>query len=150
MAENVLRPYQPAPLNGPTLWLLVGLPERGRTLHEMISRGVTLDLFERLREITELDERTLARHLRISRTTFARRKAIGNFSPEESDRFYQLVKVINAAIELFDGDVKAATRWLEESAPGLSGKVPVEMLGSMAGTESVLDLISRLEHGVIV
>ena len=150
MDENMLPPYHPMPLKQPNLWVLVGLPERGRALHDAIIRGVTVDMLDRLAEITKIDEKALARHLRVSRTTFARRKATGIFSPEESDRFYQLLKVVDAAIELFEGDVKAAMVWLEESAPGLSGEVPLEMVGSMAGTEGVLDLISRLEHGAIV
>jgi len=50
---------------------------------------------------------------------------------------------------LYAGDEEAARRWLGEPSRGLGGRKPVDMLTTSAESESVLDLIGRLEHGVV-
>jgi len=45
--------------------------------------------------------------MHISKTTLARRAEAGRFSTEESDRLLALAVVLQAAGELFEGDVGA-------------------------------------------
>jgi len=70
-------------------------------------------------------------------------------SPEESDRAYRLAVILAAAVELFEGDEKAARRWLNTPAKALGGATPVSYLDTEAGADAVRDLIGRLEHGII-
>lgn len=50
----------------------------------------------------------------------------------------------SAAVSLFEGDQKAAEIWLHQPLPALGGVPPTQ-----APLEMVLDLIGRLEHGVL-
>lgn len=58
--------------------------------------------------------------------------------------------VINATIELFGGDVNSAMRWLYQPAASLGGKTPISLLDTPGGVQTVLHLIGKLEHGVII
>lgn len=52
-----------------------------------------------------------------------------------------------AAVELFEGDRTAAERWLYQGVRGLGGKRPIDVME--VDPEQVLNLIGRLEHGVL-
>lgn len=151
MTRTTLRPYhQPQAAQKIDLWSLAGMPKRGRGLHDLINSGLPFSVLETLADITGIEQQALGAYLLISRTTFRRRKAAGRFTASESDRIFRLVKVMDAAIELFEGNEVSARNWLNGAAPGLSGRRPIDMIGSMAETESVLDLIARLEQGATV
>lgn len=56
--------------------------------------------------------------------------------------------VLEAALSLYNGDVEAARHWMANPVKGLGGKSPVTMLATREETQSVLDYIGRLEHGL--
>jgi putative toxin-antitoxin system antitoxin component (TIGR02293 family) len=56
---------------------------------------------------------------------------------------------IAEAVELFEGDAKAASQWLTKPARALGHKAPGDCLSSEEGIEQVRTLIGRLEHGII-
>lgn len=58
-------------------------------------------------------------------------------------------KVIDAAIEMFGGDSKKAVSFLYKPAILLDGKTPISLLDTPAGAARVLDLIVRLQSGMI-
>lgn len=60
-----------------------------------------------------------------------------------------MIAVFQEALVLFDGDVKEARGWMDSAARGLGSKPPLDMLGTRAETNAVLDLIHRLERGVL-
>jgi putative toxin-antitoxin system antitoxin component (TIGR02293 family) len=62
---------------------------------------------------------------------------------------YSIATIFDAAIELFEGDVLAVRNWMISPVRGLDGKAPMKMLGTRVESRAVLDLIGRLEHGVI-
>lgn len=54
------------------------------------------------------------------------------------------------ATELFDGDTTTAMIWLMQPAIGLNGLAPAELAATGPdGLEQALNLIGRLEHGVV-
>ena len=57
-------------------------------------------------------------------------------------------RVLGKALELFEGDSRAAERWLSSPKAGLGGAVPSELAKTEAGAREVEALIGRLEHGV--
>ncbi|MBU2113331.1 MAG: DUF2384 domain-containing protein [Gammaproteobacteria bacterium] len=73
-------------------------------------------------------------------------KKVKNGSSEAELCNYKTVQF--AASNLFDGDMAATNKWLNEPVFGLGDKAPVDMLNSETETQHVLDLIGRLEHGV--
>ena len=57
-------------------------------------------------------------------------------------------RVFGKAQKLFEGDARAAERWLSSPKAGLGGAVPSELAETEAGAREVEALIGRLEHGV--
>tara|TARA_B100000749_G_scaffold280067_1_gene274601 strand:- start:1521 stop:1853 length:333 start_codon:yes stop_codon:yes gene_type:complete len=53
------------------------------------------------------------------------------------------------AIELFEGDQRAAERWLLSSQQALGNRPPFGLMGTAAGIQKVRTLIGQLEHGVV-
>ncbi|EJM62359.1 putative toxin-antitoxin system antitoxin component, TIGR02293 family [Pseudomonas sp. GM50] len=93
--------------------------------------------------------RVLSESLGMSRSTLARRAKDGRFTSVEGDRLYSLATVLDAAYELFEGDVSTARDWMISPARGLGRKAPLYMLRTRVETQAVLDLIGRLENGVL-
>lgn len=50
---------------------------------------------------------------------------------------------------LFNGNVKAATKWMDTRMPALAGKTPAECVES-GDVDKVMSLAGKLEHGVVV
>jgi putative toxin-antitoxin system antitoxin component (TIGR02293 family) len=55
--------------------------------------------------------------------------------------------LLRDASEVF-ADHAAAIDWLKSPNAALGANVPLNLLGSDIGTESVLDTLGRVEHGV--
>ena len=51
------------------------------------------------------------------------------------------------AKEIFGSHEKAAL-WLEKPNPDLNGNTPLTLLNSQSGSEQVMDILTRIEHGV--
>ncbi len=150
MNDLALNAYHPKRGTARSFWDAVGIPSRGVKLHEALHHGMPYAVFKRLAQVTGMEQKELVVYTKLSTASLARRAKSGHFTPEESDRLYRFADVFNAATELFDGDIIRGRRWLSTPAPGLGGRRPIEMLGTTAEHQSVLDLIGRLEHGVVV
>ena len=57
-------------------------------------------------------------------------------------------EVINAAIELFEGDKERAELWLSVSLPAIGNEIPIHYIDTPERVQQLLDIIGRLEHGV--
>jgi len=128
-------------------WGRIGLPAPGDELYSALHKGFSFVVYSKLADLSGLDEKELAKV--ITPATLRRREKAGKFTLDESDRLYRFAKVLKAATDLYAGDEEAARRWLGEPSRGLGGRKPVDMLTTSAESESVLDLIGRLEHGVV-
>lgn len=62
------------------------------------------------------------------------------------ERSYE--RVFDRALKLFEGDSRAAERWLSSPRRALGGAVPSELARTESGVREVEALIGRLEHGV--
>ena len=51
------------------------------------------------------------------------------------------------AKEIFGSHEKAAL-WLEKPNPDINGNIPQNLLSSKLGSEQVMDVLTRIEHGV--
>ncbi|WP_429441085.1 antitoxin Xre/MbcA/ParS toxin-binding domain-containing protein [Pseudomonas sp. ILQ215 TE3946] len=80
----------------------------------------------------------------------ARRAKTGRLNTVESDRLVGLIAVFEQALSLFEDDVSAATKWMCSPVRGLGSRRPIDMLCTRVETNAVLDLIGRLERGVLV
>ena len=68
-------------------------------------------------------------------------------SPEESDRVLRLARVAAQAEEVLGGR-EDAVKWLHRPSRSLGGHKPLELVRTDAGSELVVDVLGRLEHGV--
>lgn len=139
--------YKPTGSTRPNIWSELGLPSRGQALSQAVKDGVEISVLEQLAALMCVEPSKLAQHLAISASTFRRRMVQGRLSGNESDRLVRAISVLDAAMNVFEGDVGAAGAWMNAPAKGLAG-TPLSLLGTSVGTGIVLDLLGQLEHGV--
>ena len=85
--------------------------------------------------------------LDISERTLTRRKKEGALNSEESAKLVRLARVVVRAEETFE-DFDTAVDWLKSPNAALSGALPLSLLDTDIGAESVIDSLGRIEHGV--
>ncbi|QIQ21770.1 type II RES/Xre toxin-antitoxin system antitoxin [Zophobihabitans entericus] len=133
------------------IWQLAGFPASGGlTLIQELQRGLSVDVINRLNNGLNLSKKYVLEITGINERNLARRKKTDDqrLNPEESERVARLVRVMDIAIDLFDGDKDAAIDWLNTPAIALGNRSPVELLATETGALEVSNLIGRLEHGV--
>jgi putative toxin-antitoxin system antitoxin component (TIGR02293 family) len=57
-------------------------------------------------------------------------------------------RIVELAVDLFDGDRAAAHRWLKWPARAFGGQTPWDVAETEKGSREVENLIGRLNHGV--
>ena len=148
MSQNI-KLYDPPAKRHKTFLGEVGIPSRGAKLNEAINQGFKYAVYTKLADLSGIQKNDIAAATLITRPTLNRRAKSGQFNRSESDRLYRFAKVFTAAIELFEGNKSKAQLWMKKPVRGLGGQRPIEMIGTTAESETVLDLINRLEHGII-
>jgi len=114
---------------------------------KMIRKGIPAAAVESLTRMVGVSQSELAATLGIPARTLARRKREGMLTSEESAKLVRLARVVGRAHEVFE-DLDAALNWLKSPNAALSGAVPLTLLDTDIGAESVLDTLGRIEHGV--
>lgn len=130
------------------IWDQIGVPARGEPLFQAVSQGFDYQVFRELADLSGLKKEEFTSVIHLAPATLRRRSRAGRFTSEESDRLFRFAQVFASAEELFEGDREEARYWLTHPVRGLGNRRPVDMLGTSAETQAVLDLIGRLEHGV--
>ncbi len=124
---------------------------RARSTHDLMRKleaGFSYKAFVRLQKLLGSSIKELGDLLQIPRRTLTRRKQLGRFAPDESERLLRLTRVLDSSIELFEGDRETAVQWLRSPSRALSGETPLEMSKTEVGAREVETLIGRLERGV--
>jgi putative toxin-antitoxin system antitoxin component (TIGR02293 family) len=117
-------------------------------LLKTVERGITYRSFGKLQKGLAVSQQRLLEVVQIPQRTLARRKHEGRLRPDESDRLLRATRLLGKAIELFDGDVAAARKWLGTPQTVLGGAVPLDLAKTDLGTREVESAIGRIEHGV--
>lgn len=117
-------------------------------LVKRLEEGLSYAAFEKLRHNLGLSARELAELASISPRTLSRRKDKRRFLSDESDRLVRIARILGLAIDLFEGDLDGARRWLAIRRSALDGATALEMVRTEVGAREVEALIGRLEHGV--
>lgn len=113
----------------------------------IIRRGISSAAIDALTRSLRVTQTELAAAVGIPERTLARRKKEGTLNSEESAKLVRLARVVERAKEVF-GDLDTALDWLKSSNAALSGAVPLTLMDTDIGAESVLDTLGRIEHGV--
>ncbi len=113
----------------------------------MIREGIPAAAVESVLSTVHVSQSEFAQALGIPERTLARRKREGVLNSEESSKLLRLARAMSRASEVFDGSA-AAIDWLKSPNAALRGNVPLSLLDTEFGAESVLDTLGRIEHGV--
>lgn len=150
---NIRTAYKPkVPSNQPVgLLVALSLPKQSVDAHRQILAGFPFDIVSRLSTETDLDEKTICQWIGINRATYRRKNKEDKIilSVAQSGKLYLFVMVLDTAMQLFNGDMAATIQWLKTPARALDGECPLHMLTTPIGVEAVIDLIGRIEHGVV-
>lgn len=120
-----------------------------RELVRQVNEGFSYEVVEALRENTGLSANEVADFVQINPRTLSRRKREGRLRADESDRILRLSRVYGRTLGLFDGDLDKTRHWLSTPKVALGGESPLDYSRVDVGAREVLDLIGRVEHGVI-
>ena len=117
---------------------------------ERIRAGLSSATVGRLARRLHLSETQMLVLSDIPPSTLHARTRIGKaLSPEHSSRIYRIAKVAEAAEAYFEGNDEAARRWLASPKVALGGETPLAFASTPEGSDYVLKLLDRMEHGVV-
>lgn len=126
-----------------------GLPA-GMEMHERIRRGFPRASLARVGRAVGASNAEFAGLLGIHARTLSRLEhgAAPRLDPAVSDRLFRVATVIGRATEVMES-ADGAKRWLRAPQYGLGGAVPFSLLTTDAGTQEVMQLLGRIEHGIL-
>ena len=113
----------------------------------LIRHGIPASAMDYLIKPLRLTQAELAVVLGIPERTLARRKKEGMFTADESAKLVRLARIVRRAQEVFEG-LEPAIDWLKSPNRTLGGQLPLSLLDTDIGAESVMDALGRIEHGV--
>lgn len=103
-------------------------------------------VFDELADL-ELSQSQLYSTVGKTRTLLRKRAEKARLSSDESDRLARVARILVRAEEAF-GNREKAYHWLGRPNRALGNNRPFELLDSDAGTQSVEQVLGRIEHGV--
>ncbi len=108
-------------------------------------KGFKKKSLERLKEVTGLDDATLALTLSVSTKTLKRTEV---FNVVQSEKMYELAELYALGISYFGKeDFK---RWMDRPLFTIGSSSPVELLDVSAGIDLLRAEIMRLQHGIAI
>jgi putative toxin-antitoxin system antitoxin component (TIGR02293 family) len=117
-------------------------------LRVMTREGLPVKTLPALAQELSIELKALAKVVGISDRTLSRRLASGSrLSAEESDRTMRVARVFAKTKDTF-GTAEKASRWLQSPNRALGGDVPLELLDTDAGAQSVQTILLRIDYGV--
>ena len=127
---------------------VIGSPKTDLDFVPIIREGFPFSVFTSLRDRAKLSEEVICRSLRIAKRTAARRKKEdARLKPAESELLLRLARVLASATEIL-GTEKKAREWLISENRALGGVLPIHLLDTGLGFQEVMDVLTRIEHGV--
>lgn len=119
----------------------LGLPATNFQMHQAILQGLPVSLIA-----------NLANDLNLHRSHIA--KWVGTsfrhhiMSVQASETLYRLVETLDALIELHEGDIEGALRWLTSPVQTLARQRPVDLITTEPGRQAVMQVIHAFEYGL--
>ena len=113
-----------------------------------LERGFSFQSLRELESQSGISIAMIASVVGIPERTLARRRATERLTTQESERLLRIAILFEKTVELFEGDVAAATQWLTTPQQALGRRSPLLYARTEPGAREVESLIGRLEHGV--
>ncbi|XKM38617.1 antitoxin Xre/MbcA/ParS toxin-binding domain-containing protein (plasmid) [Rhizobium ruizarguesonis] len=119
--------------------------------HELLLHGLPASALNQLvgNLVVIAKNESLEKAVGMSLRTWQRRKDTPSkpLSQEQSGRAWKFAEILAKATDIF-GSQAEAEQWLKRPAVGLNQHRPIDLLGTPAGIELVVDHLDRLEYGV--
>jgi len=112
---------------------------------ETFRKGLRKRSFERLKEVTGLDNETLAAALAVSSKTIQRTQV---FDTVQSEKMYALAELYATGIEYFGKE--GFHRWMDRPLFSLGNIKPLNLIDVSEGINLLKTEIFRLQHGIAV
>jgi putative toxin-antitoxin system antitoxin component (TIGR02293 family) len=116
-------------------------------LIEAINHGLPAALATELAASLEISQEYLARLLRLTPRTLQRRLERGRLDLGESERLWELARLLRRAEEVLESR-PAAVQWLRSPIQALGWKTPLALAHTAVGLREVESILGRIEHGV--
>lgn len=116
-------------------------------LIELANRGLTKDAVSNLARHLSLSLKDMAALLPVTEQSLQRYTAKHHLNPSVSEQALQIAEVVARGTEVLRRK-EGFLAWANQPSTALSGKRPLELLGSRFGADLVLDELGRIEHGV--
>jgi len=128
---------------------VVGSPRSEFEFIEIIREGLPSEVIMSVVKSSEVSEEVIYKSLRIAKRTAARRKAkSARLKASESELIYRFSRVLVYAKEVF-GNKSKAREWSLAENTALNGERPIDLLDTGIGFEDVMDVLGRIELGVV-
>ncbi|MEA2732177.1 MAG: hypothetical protein QOD93_419 [Acetobacteraceae bacterium] len=123
-----------------------GFAEAPATWLPFVREGLPLEVVDQALADGRISLAELDR-LALSRKTLAHRRGLGSLTPDQSDRFSRLLRMIEETEATF-GDAAKAHTWLRRPTALLDGEAPLDRLDTDIGTRQVEAILGRIAHGL--
>lgn len=117
-------------------------------LIRQVGRGFSFAAMRALESRSGIPLAEIATLIGLPPRTFARRKASGRLTSDESEKLLRISDIYEQAIGLFEGDREGALKWLTTPKKVLDNETPLQYSRTELGAREVEKFIGRLEHGV--
>lgn len=125
------------------------IPATPMQFDAMLRKGIQPAVVDLTIDILNIPRERMAILLHISLSTLDRRlKERTPFRGAEADALYRLLGVLGTAYHVLKTPENVRS-WLSREQPGLSGKVPLELVETAAGAEAVTLLLEQIHHGIV-
>jgi len=114
---------------------------------DKLELGISVKAIEKIATYLDISVNQLMTYLRISRSTWHRRKKVGKLDFNLSDKVFQLSKLLEYAESVF-GNMEKVRLWFKVHSVVFENRRPIELIGSLSGLNLVNEELIRIEHGV--
>ncbi len=112
---------------------------------ETFREGLKKKSFEGLKEISGLDNHTLAAALAVSAKTLQRKEV---FDVVQSEKMYELAELYSVGTNYFGRE--GFRRWMERPLFTLGNRKPLDLIDVSEGLTLLKTEIMRLQHGIAI
>jgi len=113
-----------------------------------VGEGLSTGALDVVRESFDLTYDELSDVVQIAPRTLARRRTQARLRPDESERVYRLLKLIDLASVVL-GDDDEARVWFREPNHALGETAPLELANTEPGVAIVSRLLNQIRHGIV-
>jgi putative toxin-antitoxin system antitoxin component (TIGR02293 family) len=114
-----------------------------------VRKGLPATELEKLVRKLAIERTVLLNVLGMSARTLQRKHhRQTTLTPAASDRLARVERIYALATDVFADETKAA-EWLKRPSRALDSRVPIELLDTDAGTQTVEQELRRIQHGFV-